>query len=241
MPNLDENDLGSFRGINGRVRTNGTRHIHLCLELVNGGLAQGDLHSTELCDSDAPLLLSVQAQKALGLIIDVAGEVVHSQALGQDLKLVYKDGLLAIRLLPGDLAENPGDEGEDTPDPPPSEGPEFPTTTTTATTLAMDSTGWEIVDPEVDPEEEQPECDIGYFAVDSEQPHVMSKQQHTRVKEGTAAVRARDRHLWSQVRPFRHRRSAELPRGCRTFLLEIFAGAAILTQVAYQDWGTTGL
>ena len=93
------------------------------------------------------------------------------------------------------------------------------------------------MDSEMDPEEEQPECDIGYFAVDNEQPHVMSKQQHTRVKEGTAAVRARDRHLWSQVRPFRHRRSAELPRGCRTFLLEIFAGAAILTQVAYQDWG----
>ncbi|CAE7219311.1 TY4B-J [Symbiodinium sp. KB8] len=232
MPNLDENDLGSFRGINGRVRTNGTRHIHLCLELVNGGLAQGDLHSTELCDSDAPLLLSVQAQKALGLIIDVAGEVVHSQALGQDLKLVYKDGLLAIRLLPGDLAgtldEHP-DEGRDEP---PSGGPDSsPTTTMPATTTA--SPDWEIVEQE----DQRDNGDIGYFAVDAEQPHVMNRQQHARVKEGTAAVRARDRHLWSQVRPFRHRRTAELPRGCRTFLLEIFAGAAILTQVAYQDWG----
>ena len=57
------------------------------------------------------------------------------------------------------------------------------------------------------------------------------------MKEGTAAVRARDRHLWNQVRPYKPRRTTELPRGCRTFLLEIFASAAILTQVAYQDWG----
>ena len=104
---LDANDVGSFRGINGGVRTNGTR---LCLELVNGGLAQQDLRSTEFCDSEAPLLLS--AQKVLGLIMGVAGEVVHSQALRQDWTSSWRTAS-RYPTLPGDLAEQPNHEVKD--------------------------------------------------------------------------------------------------------------------------------
>ena len=221
LPHLDET-----AGINGSVQTGGVRHLNLCLELVDGGIAQGDLQSIELCDSDAPLLLSVQAQEALGLIIDVAGEVVHPQTLGQDLKLVFKDGLLAIRLLPGDLGDGPGDTrpmttSRDDDGRPPSSTTEMPE--------------WEIVENDV-----PRDAEVGFLALDEETPHVMNRHQHGRVKEGTATVKSHDRHLWNQIRPrrpARQRRPSELPRGCRTFLLEIFAGAAILSQVAFQDFG----
>ena len=85
MPDVDEGSSVRICGIGGHIRTAGTRRLPLILELINGGLAQGDLTSTELVDSDGLLLISMQAQRALGLIIDVAGEVVHSQTLGQSL------------------------------------------------------------------------------------------------------------------------------------------------------------
>ena len=105
-PVFVDEERPTFRGINGPVRTTGTRNIDLCLELLNGGLVRGDLRSTELADSDAPLLISLQAQRSLGLILDIAAEVAHSQTLGADLKLVIKDGLLGLRLLPADVANN---------------------------------------------------------------------------------------------------------------------------------------
>ena len=108
-PVFVDNECPTFRGINGAVRTTGTRNIELCLELLNGGLARGDLRSTEIADSEAPLLISLQAQRSLGLVIDIAAEVAHSQALGADLKLVIKDGLLGLRLLPAAVAEDAAD------------------------------------------------------------------------------------------------------------------------------------
>ena len=79
LPEVDPTSDVRIQGIGGHIRTAGImRKLPLILELVNGGLAQGDLTSTELLESDAPLLISVQAQRALGLIIDIAGEVVHS-------------------------------------------------------------------------------------------------------------------------------------------------------------------
>ena len=93
-------------------------------------MARGDLRSTELADSDAPLLISLQAQRSLGLIIDIAAEVAHSQALGADLKLVIKDGLLGLRLLPATIADeteedSPNDFHEDnSEEPDQGDGPE---------------------------------------------------------------------------------------------------------------------
>ena len=114
MPDLDDRETPSVRGINGSIQTNGSRTLDLCLELLNGGLAKGQLRSTELKGSQAPLLISLHAQKALGLVIDLAAEVVHSQALGADLKLVVKDGLLGLRLLPADdLRDEAEHEQED--------------------------------------------------------------------------------------------------------------------------------
>ncbi|CAE7562382.1 RE1 [Symbiodinium sp. CCMP2592] len=218
MPEVDQASTVRIRGIGGHIQTAGTRKLPLILELINGGLAQGDLTSTELVNSDAPLLISMQAQRALGLIIDVAGEVVHSQTLGHDLRLAYKDGLLGIRLLPGET-----DQGARDRDGPPH-GP-------VAAEVIAEVNEEQPGEPENVITEE-----VSYYTVDLEKSRVMSRAQHVKVKESVDNIKIRDRHMWNQVRPVKNRRNHELPRGCRTFLLEIFAGAAVLTQMAFQEW-----
>eukprot|EP00439_Symbiodinium_sp_Y106_P054505 s3235_g7.t1 len=103
-PELEGDIATNIRGIGGKVETNGQRRLPRALELLGGGVAQGELTSTELKNSTSPLLLSLQAQKALGLI-DLTAEVVHSQTLGKTLKLVIHNGLFGIRLLPPEIAE----------------------------------------------------------------------------------------------------------------------------------------
>ncbi|CAE7536321.1 RE2 [Symbiodinium microadriaticum] len=221
LPEADTTTEVRIRGIGGQIRTSGTRKLPLILELVNGGLAQGDLTSTELLDSDAPLLISMQAQRALGLIIDIAGEVVHSQTLGHDLKLAYKDGLLGIRLLP--VGEDAEEQATVPSDDPPGD----------------DSAGEddELVPAMLaDGKDSDAEKEVAYYTFDAEKARVMNKTQHFRVKEGVDGVKSKDRHMWNQIKPNRQRRHHELPRGCKTFLLEVFAGAAMLTQMALHEW-----
>ena len=102
---LSEDLGGSFRGIGGKISTNGVRHLHVSFELEDGGLAVGDLNSAELADSDAPLLLSVADQRQLGLVLerDDSGDRVYSRALKNYLKVNRINGLVGIRLLPSDL------------------------------------------------------------------------------------------------------------------------------------------
>ena len=100
-PSLEADHGGGFRGIGGRVQTVGTRELNLCLELAGGGLA---LRSVELAESDAPLLVSLEAQRRLGRVLDLNRQVAHSQALDRNLRLVVHNGLLGLRLLPGSLA-----------------------------------------------------------------------------------------------------------------------------------------
>ena len=221
LPEVDTTSEIRIRGIGGHIRTAGTRKLPLILELVNGGLAQGDLTSTELMDSDAPLLISMQAQRALGLIIDIAGEVVHSQTLGHDLKLAYKDGLLGIRLLPasGDDGDNETQRQEDSP-------AEAPNGDEDELIPAMPS----------DNHLDEMSNEVAYYTFDAEKARVMNKTQHSKFKDGVDGVKSKDRHLWNQIKPSRQRKYHELPRGCKTFLLEVFAGAAMLTQMALHEW-----
>ena len=60
----------SFKGIGGYTRTKGIRELYLGLKTVDGVFVTGTLKSTELANSEAPLLLSVTAQEQLGLITD---------------------------------------------------------------------------------------------------------------------------------------------------------------------------
>ena len=53
MARLCTEDKPNFRGIGGAMRTAGLRQLELCLELLDGGVARGDLRSMELVGSEA--------------------------------------------------------------------------------------------------------------------------------------------------------------------------------------------
>ena len=55
----------SIKGISGNVSTQGIRRLEVCFELedAHGTFAVGTLDSTELSNSDAPLLLSIRDQR----------------------------------------------------------------------------------------------------------------------------------------------------------------------------------
>ena len=233
-PVFVDRECPTFRGINGSVRTTGARNIELCLELLNGGLARGDLRSTEIADSEAPLLISLQAQRSLGLVIDIAAEVAHSQALGADLKLVIKDGLLGLRLLPAAVADDAAEvdledmyRDQRVPDEPDREG--------------------EGDESETDDGEDghdygndllRDEQGNGYLAIDNDSTRTMSKQQGDKIDAGLRDMATKDHHLWNQLSSKeKRRRHTVLPRGCKTFLLEVFAGVAMLSHIASQDFG----
>ena len=259
-----ETDVGpSFHGIGGAVQTAGMRTIPLVLEMINGQYAQGTLRSAELRGSHAPLLLSLAAQRHLGLVLDVCAETAHSQTLGCDLQLVMKDGLFGLRLLPahlGLLAENPA-LGETSVENITKNETEF-----LATDVKMDErprddalhhptddalhrprddalhhpTDDALHPPTMSCDEREPDEDesaaVGYMAYDHMKGRTMTRSQGNSWKKHVHDTHNSDQCLWSQISTQRRRRSL-LPRGCRTFLLEIFAGAALLSDICAREYG----
>ena len=224
-PALEADGGGGFKGIGGVTATSGARLLELCLELHDGTLARGKLKSVEISNSDAPLLLSLEAQRQLGLVLDLNEGVAHSTTLGGDLKLIHHNGLLGLRLLPGAFAGmshavHGGAEPEDVDD--------------HSLDLRVDPT---ILDAHSADEPDEPEAVVGYLAFDQLPVHAMSKQQAGRVKEHVDTVTKKDKLLWNQVCPRHLRRRPCLPHGCKTLLMEIFAGCAMLTAVAHRDYG----
>ena len=259
-----ETDVGpSFHGIGGAVQTAGVRTIPLVLEMINGQYAQGTLRSAELRGSHAPLLLSLAAQRHLGLVLDVCAETAHSQTLGCDLQLVMKDGLFGLRLLPahlGLLAENPALEETSVENITKNE------TEFLATDVKMDErprddalqhptddalhrprddalhhpTNDALHPPTMSCDEREPDEDesaaVGYMAYDHMKGRTMTRSQGNSWKKHVHDMHNSDQCLWSQISTQRRRRSL-LPRGCRTFLLEIFAGAALLSDICAREYG----
>ena len=276
-PALEADQGGGFRGIGGRVHTLGTRELSLCLELAGGGLAHGELRSVELSESDAPLLLSLEAQRRLGLVLDLSREIAHSQALDRDLRLVVRNVLLNLRLLPGSLAyynyllehdqdsldgdseqgdvDNGGEHGpedndydryEEEGDEPSSvdvgmepEYPgvyhgydigalhhieqEFPGDNDIHDHVFDDNGG--LSDSEV--------ADVGFLAIDEMRSKHMTSKQAQAVKNNMGEPKKKDRLVWNRLCPNEARRRPALPRGCKTFLFEIFAGCAMLSTLAH--------
>ena len=62
----------------------------------------------------------------------------------------------------------------------------------------------------------------------------LSKGQKKQLKDDIHELEQKDQCLWGHLRGKKHH--ASLPRGCRVFLMEIFAGAAVLTTLA-MDMG----
>ena len=88
-----------MKGIGGNMRVTGKRVLEVCFELTCGTFARGTLPSLELAQSQAPLLLSLETQRQLGFQIDIANNNVFSTTLQSNLKLVQRDGLLAINYI----------------------------------------------------------------------------------------------------------------------------------------------
>ncbi|CAE7949958.1 unnamed protein product, partial [Symbiodinium sp. KB8] len=235
-PELLPDQGGGFKGIGGMVRTSGACEIQLCLELADGGYANGSLRSVEICDSEAPLLLSLEAQKRLGLILDLGREIAHSQLLGKDLRLVSHNGLFGLRLLPGDLATAYRAEAEEQPhqDQADDQQDREPHHRERQGDHPDNADGTHDTHDKHD--QEPSGMAEGYLAVDQMTQHAMNKAQAAKHREQMEGVKGSDRLLWNQVCPYSSRRRPCLPRGCGTFLLEVL-GCAMLTGVAHQQYG----
>ena len=75
-----EQSAPQYRGIgSASVFTRGVRRIPLGLQLADGSNVNGTIDSAELDGSSAPLLLSVQAQRQLGMVVDLDTNAVFSK------------------------------------------------------------------------------------------------------------------------------------------------------------------
>ena len=99
----------AMTGIGGSTRSIGTRRLYVGLETQEGHHVPGELVSTEIENSSAPMLLSLQAQESLGLVVDFSKGTVMSQVLNCTFRAVRgkKNRLIGLRLMPGDYL---GDE-----------------------------------------------------------------------------------------------------------------------------------
>ena len=94
-------------GIGGAINALGVRKLYVGLETMEGYKVPGELSSTEIEDSNAPMLLSLQAQEALGLVLDLANMVVTSQVLNCTFKAIRgKNKLIGLKLHPGDFLDD---------------------------------------------------------------------------------------------------------------------------------------
>lgn len=72
---------------------------------IEDGMADGEIDSIELEDSDAPLLLFISDQRRLGLTVTLCEQDnVYSASLKAKLVVTNMNGLLRARLLPKHLA-----------------------------------------------------------------------------------------------------------------------------------------
>ncbi|CAE7237433.1 RE2 [Symbiodinium necroappetens] len=75
----------------------------------------------------------------------------------------------------------------------------------------------------------------GMFAsFDEEKPVVLNKGQKKALRDYSDSINREDTAMWAELKgvPAYRRASRLLPRGCRSFVLELFAGAAALTAMA---------
>ena len=207
----------NMRGIGGNMKISGKRFLEVCFELSCGTFARGTLPSLEIENSKAPLLLSLETQRQLGFKIDIPNHVVYSSTLGSELKLVLRDGLLAIRLIPGYLGLQCTHEPSDD----------------QTNTVSSDD---QLIDEHLhaEPEEEHVLTPEAHLAVDKITKTALTKGQKKQLKDTLQDVKETDGHMWDCLRATQQLsfRQRILPKGCKTFLLEIFAGAALLSMIA---------
>eukprot|EP00435_Cladocopium_sp_Y103_P032430 s1165_g8.t1 len=107
-PEWESHQTRDMTGIGGAARSLGTRKLYIALETLEGFKVPGEIVSTEIADSAAPLLLSLQAQQDLGMVIDLVAGIVTSKTLGCTFNVVRckRNRLLGLRLHPGDYMDD---------------------------------------------------------------------------------------------------------------------------------------
>ena len=184
-------------------------------------LIEGSIMSVELEDSDAPLLLSSQAQKKLGLVLDMSIPSAYSKTLDKELEVTDYNGLPGLRL---------GSHAEDH------------VASCVGVALHGDAEPGGAEQPEVwDPIPEEDELEIAesledelprHLPLSEGKPGVLSKGQRKMLQGNAEDISRHDSAMWSLLTGVPKRPAKQLPRGSRSFVFEIFAGAATLTCMA---------
>ena len=92
----------SLNGIGGKTETLGERELYITFENMDGQHVPGEISSTEIKGSYAPLLLSLPSQERLGLVIDFSASEIYSKVLGMTFKAVRgrRNRLLGLKMEP---------------------------------------------------------------------------------------------------------------------------------------------
>ena len=222
-----------MKGIGGKMKLAGQRTLELSFELENGDYARGTMTSLEIEDSDAPLLLLIGTQRQLGFVIDLNKKKVSSDILGSNVKVVNRGGLMAIPLIPGYLglhAEAASHDYEMT-------EPQYQNVyeTQNVKMTPYDTVKKAEVETSTEPElaeEEIALCPEARLALDEiSSKKTFTKGQRRRITAEVKEIKKADRRLWGTLRSGLNRPRI-LPKGCRAFLFEIFAGTAMLSMMA---------
>ncbi len=205
---------GRFKGVGGRVDVAGKRSLKIKMRSLDKEYLPGNITSVELCDSDAPLLLSTKAQKALGLVLDMAEHTAYSKTLDKELELVNHNGLPGLRLFPSSrssagLAMNVMKE-----------------------VGKADGEEKEAENEKFAEEAEEEGAEERHVPLDECNLKTLSKGRKKQIEEDLEELGKEDCAMWSTLTDRVIKPKRMLPRGCRSFVMEIFAGAATLSYMA---------
>lgn len=74
-------EVKTLNGIGGGTQTLGNREFYVTFENNQGQYIPGEVVSTEIKGSSAPMLLSLPSQEALGLVVDFEQSEIYSKLL----------------------------------------------------------------------------------------------------------------------------------------------------------------
>ena len=173
------------------------------------------------------MLLSFGAQRSLGLVLDMSGPrpTAYSKFLDKELELNDFNGLPGIMLYNSDndaelhhggVALHAGESDEH------------------VTFSSMDDGPSPLDVNEAQKEDEQNISEEpGYLPLDDvRDKKALTKGQKKMLQESLVDIERENAAMWSTLTEKPRRLSRQLPRGCKSFLLEIFCGAATLSLVA---------
>jgi len=170
-----------------------------------------------------------QRQVGLVLELDDRGDRVYSRALKNYLKVNRISGLVGIRLLPSDLLGISKSHGlSDSETSPGFEEASLGFEAAPTGFGAMDShceSALDLGPPVLDQTSRE-----NYLSIEEVPRKTLTRGQKKTLDQCRKEVIESDVSMWSTLSGSRH--LTPLPKGCKVFLMEVFAGAAVLTSMA---------